>query len=93
MSEIPVNQGGCQCGCNHDEMPELDARTLPPAIRHGAILGALESLKPGTSMVLIAPHEPHPLLAQVAERFGDEIEHAIGTVQPGAVRVRFTRKG
>ncbi len=93
-TEIPVTQakqGGCQCGCSHDELPELDARTLPPAIRHGSILGALESLQPGASMVLIAPHDPLPLLAQVAERFGDAIEYGYGDRQPDAVRVRFTR--
>lgn len=94
-TEIPVVQaakGGCGCGCSHDELPELDARALPPAIRHGAILGALSSLAPGGSMVLIAPHDPLPLLAQVQEAFGDQIEYNYGDRAPEAVRVRFTKR-
>lgn len=91
-TELPVQEakGGCHCGCASDETPELDARVLPSAIRHAAILGALSSLQPGASMVLIAPHEPVPLLAQVAEQFGDRITHTIGDRKPEAVRVRFT---
>lgn len=93
-TEIPVTQakqGGCQCGCAHDLTPELDARTLAPAIRHGAILGALSSLQPGADLVLIAPHDPKPLLAQVTEMFEDAVVFDYVDRTPDAVRVRFRK--
>ena len=42
-------------------------------------------------MVLIAPHEPVPLLAQIAERHGDDI--AVDYVQrgPEAWKLKLTR--
>lgn len=95
-TEIPVTEttsGNCQCGCTSTDTPVLDARELPHAIRHGAIFGALSTLKPGASMVLIAPHDPIPLLKQLADQpFGDQIEYTYGDRAPEAVRVRFTRK-
>ena len=55
-TDLPVTQtkqGGCQCGHENEVLPELDARELPHAIRHGAILGALimQSLQSGMAMV------------------------------------------
>lgn len=93
-TELPVaeaRQGGCQCGCSHDAVPELDARELPKAIRHGAILGALASLAPGGEMILIAPHEPTPLLAQIDELYGDAVQATIIDRQPEKVRVRLLK--
>ena len=49
----------------------LRSRNLPHAIRHGAILGALSQVQPGAAMVLIAPHDPVPLLNQIAAGFDD----------------------
>lgn len=93
-TDIPVTetkQGGCQCGHSPDELPELDARALPHAVRHGAILGALASLQPGAAMVLVAPHDPLPLLAQVDDLYGDAIEVAYLDRAPQAVRLQLTK--
>lgn len=61
--------GGCNCGCGHDAAaPELDVRQIPHAIRHGAVFGALSAIGSGQSLILVAPHDPKPLLAQIAER-------------------------
>lgn len=58
--------GGCGCGGEDAHgVPVLDARSIPHAVRHGAILGALNQLQPGRSLVLVTPHDPKPLLAQV----------------------------
>jgi uncharacterized protein (DUF2249 family) len=57
--------GGRGCHEADTAMPELDARTIPHAIRHATIKGALGSLEPGAGMVLVAPHDPIPLLAQI----------------------------
>ena len=60
----------CACGGHDSGLPELDARAIPHAIRHASIFGALDSLTPGAGLVVVAPHEPLPLLAQVNERYG-----------------------
>ena len=60
------------CGCRgHDDasLPVLDARVIPHAIRHATIFGALDSVGPGSGLVLLAPHDPVPLLAQVEQRW------------------------
>jgi uncharacterized protein (DUF2249 family) len=60
------------CGCSEQDpagvLPELDARAVPHAIRHATIFGALGSIGSGSGMVLVAPHDPLPLLAQLEER-------------------------
>ena len=58
----------CACGEHDAELPELDARAIPHAIRHATIFGALDSVRPGGGLVLIAPHDPLPLLAQIEQR-------------------------
>ncbi|MFC5179342.1 DUF2249 domain-containing protein [Nocardioides taihuensis] len=62
----------CSCGEQDAEgYPELDARGIPHAIRHATIIGALDTVRPGSGLVLLAPHDPVPLLAQVGERWPD----------------------
>lgn len=60
------------CGCGSEAgtpLPVLDARALAPELRHGAIFGALEGAQSGRGIVLIAPHDPIPLLAQVEDKW------------------------
>ena len=67
----PAEASAHQCACGgHDEagLPELDVRTIPHAIRHATIFGALEGLRPGTGLLLVADHNPLPLLAQLEQR-------------------------
>lgn len=95
--QLPLSEkrsGGCGCGCGHETAtPELDARTIPHAIRHGAILGSISQVKPGESMILIAPHDPVPLLNQVREMFGEDVEISYEDREdPEAVRVRFAKQ-
>ena len=72
IHDIPLAKAAGACGCAHDDSdPVLDARTIPHAVRHAAIFGALDSIAPGAAMVLVAPHDPVPLLAQAEERYGD----------------------
>nr|WP_240901626.1 DUF2249 domain-containing protein [Arthrobacter silviterrae] len=62
-------KGGCACG-GHDEpgLSELDTRVIPHAIRHATIFGALEGLSAGKGILLVANHNPLPLLAQLEQR-------------------------
>ncbi len=93
MTEIPLTEAhsGCACGEEHG-IPELDARTIPHAIRHATIFGALSAVKPGAAMVLVAPHDPKPLLAQIAEREGDAIEVTYLERGPEAWRLQLARR-
>ncbi|UNK70174.1 DUF2249 domain-containing protein [Microbacterium sp. H1-D42] len=62
--------GSCACGGHDEELPELDVQTIPHAVRHAAIFGAIESLRPGGGMVISATHDPVPLLTQLAAKHG-----------------------
>lgn len=93
-TSIPVaaKQGGCNChdaGTHSD--PVLDARLIPHAVRHAAIFGALDSLAAGTSLVLVAPHDPLPLLAQARARYNDAIAVEYLQSGPEAWHLRLTR--
>lgn len=89
-SELP--QAGCTCGHAHDsELPEVDARQLPHAIRHGAIIGAFSQLPVGGAMVLVAPHDPLPLLAQLHELHGDALQVSYLDRNPEAVRLKLAK--
>ncbi len=74
--------GGCACG-GHDEpgRPVLDARQVPHNIRHATVFGALDAVRPGAGLELIAPHDPLPLLAQIEQR------------NPGAFEVTYLERG
>ena len=71
---LPLADGGqhtCGCGDSDHGVPELDVRAIPHAIRHASACSARWSAIPtGGSLVLVAPHDPKPLLAQIAERDG-----------------------
>lgn len=64
---------GCTCGEADGELPELDVQTIPHAIRHAAIFGAIDGLRPGAGMIVSATHDPVPLLTQLEARSGDAV--------------------
>lgn len=96
MNEIPLatakKAGGCGCGCNSDETPTWDVRSIPKAIRHGAILGAVASLKAGKSMILEGPHVPVPVLTQVQRAEGDGVSIDVLEESEGFARIQLTRQ-
>jgi uncharacterized protein (DUF2249 family) len=72
------------CGCGGAEEvaePELDVREVPHALRHATVFGALDAVPSGTTMVLVAPHDPLPLLAQIEQR------------NPGIFEVEYLERG
>ena len=93
MTQLPVTEvaHACACGCADEELPELDARAIPHAIRHATIFGALGAIKPGGAMVLVAPHDPKPLLAQIADREAGAVTVRYLDEGPDAWRLRLTR--
>lgn len=94
--EPQAEAGHHACGCGeHDtaEHPELDARAIPHAIRHATIFGALDSVPPGRGLVLVAPHDPLPLLDQAAQRFPGRFTTEYLERGPEAWRILFARVG
>ena len=67
-------------------------RSIPHAIRHAAIFGALDSLTPGAAIELIAPHEPLPLLAQIDNRYQQGFDISYLERGPEQWRLRMARK-
>lgn len=75
---------GHDCNCGETDgpgYPELDARVVPHAIRHATVFGALDAVRPGKGLILIAPHDPLPLLAQLERR------------NPGVFNVSYVERG
>lgn len=98
LTEAPSGGGGCgggDCGCGASTvtLPELDARQVPPRLRHATIFGALDSLQAGEGMVLVAPHDPLPLLDQVATRTPDRFRVEYLERGPEAWRLAFLHTG
>lgn len=84
--------GACSCGeADGAELPELDARTVPHAIRHATIFGALDAVPAGGGLVLVAPHDPVPLLGQLEGRAPGAFAVDYLERGPEAWRLRFTR--
>lgn len=70
----------------------FDARGVAKRFRHAAIFGALDSLHPGETMRFVNDHDPIPLLNQMIQHYGDSIEIAYVTREPGQIVIDFTRR-
>ena len=83
----------CTCGEVDDQgFPELDARAVPHKIRHATVFGALAVVAPGGGMVLVAPHDPLPLLSQLEQRSPGEFEVSYLERGPEAWRLQLVRR-
>lgn len=72
------------------EIPTLQANLIPHAIRHGAIHGALGTRQVGESLILVAPHNPVPLLREVEAR-EEKYELEYLKEEPREYHIKFTR--
>ncbi|WAZ25524.1 DUF2249 domain-containing protein [Streptomyces cinnabarinus] len=84
--EAAESGGGCggTCGCggsDETDVPELDVRDVPHSIRHATVFGAIAAVPSGRAMILVAPHDPLPLLGQIEDR------------HPGAFGVEYLQRG
>lgn len=95
-AEPEASAGGCGgggCGCGGDAGdataeapmlsidPRLDVRDLPHGQRHARVLAALDALDTDGALVLIAPHAPRPLLAEIDSRYRGQM--AVEWLQDG----------
>jgi len=85
----PSSTHTCSCGGHDDSTPVLDVRQIPHAIRHASVFGAFDAIPAGWSLIIIAPHAPMPLLAQLSERAAIDWEFLVEG--PEAWHVRITR--
>jgi uncharacterized protein (DUF2249 family) len=85
------DHGRCGCGESDSGTPELDVRAIPHAIRHATVFGAFDAIPPGGSMVLIASHDPQPLLRQLAVRTDGRLDVAYLERGPEVWRLQLTR--
>lgn len=93
MSDLPLTEThNCTCGEHAEAEPELDARVIPHEIRHAAILGSLQGIGVGQSMILVAPHNPLPLLAQIDAAWPGGFSREYVQEGPDAWKIRFTRQ-
>ena len=88
--EAASADAACACGVvDLPELPELDVRTIPHAVRHGTVFGALDAVRPGGGLVIIAHHDPLPLLAQIRQRSGERFTVRYLERGPDAWRIQF----
>jgi uncharacterized protein (DUF2249 family) len=93
LTETPAaaagHTGACGCGETSGDAPELDVRAIPHAIRHATVFGAWSAIPQGGSLVIVAPHDPKPLLAQLADRGPLTVTYL--DEGPDAWRLKLTR--
>ena len=81
------------CGCQESDsgVPELDVRAVPHAIRHATVFGAFDAIPAGGSLLLVAPHDPLPLLRQLDERADGSLTVSYEQRGPDSWRLLLTR--
>jgi uncharacterized protein (DUF2249 family) len=107
-AKAPSPAGGCDgraCGCGGDQPTSsaaapllsvdtrLDVRNVPHSQRHALVLSTVAALPPGDAVVLVASHAPRPVLAEVNDRFGDEIRAQWLQSGPDVWQIRLERVG
>lgn len=83
--------GGCSCGEVDADDPVLDVREVPHSIRHATVFGAFDAVPAGGSLILVAHHDPIPLLHQLHDRTSGRIEISYEERGPEAWRLRLTK--
>jgi uncharacterized protein (DUF2249 family) len=89
------HEAGHECTCGEvdgPELPELDARVIPHAIRHATVFGALDGVGGGQGLVLRVSHDPLPLLGQLEQRAPGAFDVDYLDRGPDIWRLRLMRK-
>jgi len=75
-----------------DAIYNFDARGIAKRFRHAAIFGALDALQGGETMRFVNDHDPLPLLAQLQQRYGDNVTIQYVMREPGQIVIDFVRQ-
>jgi uncharacterized protein (DUF2249 family) len=71
----------------------FDARGVARRFRHAAIFGALAALEEGETMRFCNDHDPLPLLAQINQHFGPNVQIEYVSRAPGEIVIDFRITG
>lgn len=82
----------CGCGEHDTDDPVLDVREVPHSIRHATVFGAFDAVPAGGALVLVAHHDPIPLLRQLEERTSGRLDVDYEQRGPEAWRLRLTKR-
>lgn len=82
----------CGCGETDADDPVLDVRDVPHSIRHATVFGAFDAVPDGGALVLVAPHDPIPLLRQLDHRTSGRLEIRYEQRGPEAWRLRLIKR-
>lgn len=97
----PTSGCGCGGGCGDAALPvpapvltadpRLDVREIPHSRRHATVLDTVGAVPAGGALVLVAPHAPRPVLAEIMARYPDAF--AVEWLQSGPEvwQVRLSR--
>lgn len=95
--------GGGRCGCGGERGPSsatapvltvdtrLDVREVPHSQRHALVLSTVAALPAGAAVVLVASHAPRPVLTEVNDRFGAQVQTQWLQSGPEVWQVRLER--
>jgi uncharacterized protein (DUF2249 family)/iron-sulfur cluster repair protein YtfE (RIC family) len=98
--------GGCGgCGCGGDAPAatdaaaptlaidsRLDVRDVPHGERHARVFAALDALPADAALVLVAPHAPLPLLAEIDRRYAGQVDGQWLQDGPDVWQIRLHRR-
>ena len=99
---VPERGCGCGGGCGGGTAvavqapvlsidPRLDVREIPRERRHATVIATVGAVAVGEALVLIAPHEPRPVLAEIAQRYPGEFTTESLQAGPEVWQVRLRR--
>lgn len=81
----------CGCGESDADDPVLDVREVPHSIRHATVFGAFDAVPVGGALVLVASHDPIPLLHQLDHRSSGRLVIDYEQRGPEVWRLRLTK--
>lgn len=84
--------GGCGCGGHVEDADVLDVRVIPHSVRRATVLAAIGAVRPSSSLVLLAPHDPVPVLDLVSASYPGEFGWTYDATGPETWAVRLTRR-
>mgnify|MGYP005811304879 CR=1 FL=1 len=82
----------CGCGEHDTDDPVLDVRQVPHSIRHATVFGAFDAVPAGGTLILVAHHDPIPLLRQLDQRTSGRLEVQYEERGPEAWRLRLIKR-
>ncbi|GAA0711845.1 DUF2249 domain-containing protein [Dactylosporangium roseum] len=95
-------EGGCGCGGDTGRADvaapvlsldaRVDVRGIPHDQRHARVLTAVDALPADAALVLIAPHAPRPLLAEIDARYPGQIDITWLQEGPDVWQIRLYRQ-